>query len=228
MNFFAKSNGKRGEIYLYDAIGASYFDEGITAKSFADQVKALGAVDIVDIYINSPGGSVFEGLAIYNQIKRMSAKKAVHIDGVAASIASVIAMAGDTIEIAANGMLMIHDPWGMAMGTATDMRKSADALDKIRDVLLDTYVSRTGGAKDDISKWMSDETWMDADDALERGFVTAKTAEQAIKANFKILDEFKNTPSELRKVATSIDSALARMDMQIERIKLDRASPATA
>lgn len=225
--FFAKSNGKRGEIYLYDAIGGSFFDEGITSKTFADQVKSLGNVDAVDIYINSPGGSVFEGISIYNQIKRMPMKKDVHIDGIAASIASVIAMAGDTITMASNGTMMIHDPWGMAMGTAQDMRQSADALDKVRDVLIGTYAARTGNDAKQIGDWMNAETWMTADEAVSRGFATAKTAEQTIKAEFPMLDKFKNTPAPLRKRASSIDSAIARMDMGIERFKT-RASPAIA
>lgn len=224
--FFAKSNGKRGEIFLYEEIGEGWFG-GTTAKSFSDEVKALGKVDAIDIYINSPGGSVFEGLAIYNQIKRMDVRKDVHIDGIAASIASIIAMAGDTITIAANGTMMIHDPWGVALGTADEMRKSADALDLLRGTLLDTYVARTGGDRDEIGNWMSSETWMNADDALKRGFVTAKAGETKISASFALLDKFKNTPRALRDDATDARTRVARMNkrtMQMNR----RASPATA
>ncbi len=224
--FFAKANGKRGEIFLYEEIGEGWFG-GTTAKSFSDEVKALGKVDAVDIYINSPGGSVFEGVAIYNQIKRMDMKKDVHIDGIAASIASIIAMAGDTITIAANGTMMIHDPWGFALGTADEMRKSAEALDLLRGTLLDTYVARTGGDREQISAWMADETWMNADEALRRGFVTAKTQDTQINASFAMLDKFKNTPRGLREGATDAKTQLARMQkrtMQLNR----RASPATA
>ena len=224
--FFAKANGKRGSIYLYEEIGEGWFG-GITAKAFADEVKNLGAVTAVDIFINSPGGSVFEGLSIYNQIKRMPFQKDVHIDGIAASIASIIAMAGDTITIASNGTMMIHDPWGMAVGTAAEMRKSAEALDMLRDTLLDTYVSRTGGDRQKISDWMASESWMNADQSIERGFATTKTEEQQIMAAFPMLAQFRNTPKSLKDDSMNVKSLLARMDkrtMQLPR----RASPATA
>lgn len=227
MKFFAKASGKRGEVFIYDAIGKSYFDEGVSANSFAQALKDMGKVSALDIYINSPGGSVFEGLAIYNQIKRFDAQKVVHVDGIAASIASVIAMAGDEVRIAANGMFMIHDPWGLAMGTAADMRKEAEALDKIRAVLLDNYVARTGGKRDEISAWMSAETWMNADEALERGFATAKVEEKQFSAAFPMLDKFNKVPDQLRKQATASDSLLARMQMRVQKLNLG-ASPKIA
>ena len=109
--FFAKTRKGRGEIYIYEDIGEGWFG-GLTAKAFSDTMREIGDVSALDIYINSPGGSVFDGVAIYNQIKRFNGEKIIHIDGIAASIASVIAMAGDEIRIASNGMMMIHDPWG--------------------------------------------------------------------------------------------------------------------
>lgn len=212
--FFAKANKQtnRGEIIIYEDIGESFFG-GIGPKSFAEEIKALGNVDAVDIYINSPGGSVFDGIAIYNQIKRLPMRKDVHIDGIAASIASLIAMAGDTITIASNGTMMIHDPWGFAVGTASDMRKSAEALDMLRGTLLDTYATRTGGDRDKISQWMAAETWMNADDALARGFATAKTGEQQINASFPMLDRFRNTPSPLKRAANATRALIADMNM---------------
>lgn len=227
IQFFAKTAGKRGEIYVYDAIGKSFFDDGVSAKSFADSLKALGNVSALDLYINSPGGSVFEGLAIYNQIKRFAGEKIVHIDGIAASIASVIAMAGDEVRIAANGTIMIHDPWGMAMGTAEEMRKTAASLDKTRDVLLENYVARTGGKREEISAWMAAETWMNADEAIERGFATSKTEEKQFSAAFPMLDKFNKVPDRLRKQATSVDTRLAAMSMRLHKLNLG-ASPKTA
>lgn len=217
--FFAKANKdtKRGEIYVYEEIGEGWFG-GLGAKAFSDELKALGDVSAVDIYINSPGGNVFDGISIYNQIKRLSVPKAVHIDGIAASIASVIAMAGDTISIASNGTMMIHDPWGMCIGTAAEMRKSAEALDGIRDTLLGTYVARTGGNRDEISRWMAAETWMNADQAVERGFATSKDAETQIKAAFPMLEKFKNTPKPLQTYATTSRSLLARMDKRTAQL----------
>lgn len=213
--FFAKASGKRGEIYIYEQIGESYFGDGLGAKTFSDAIKEMGKVDGVDIYINSPGGSVFDGVAIYNQIRRIPGDKAVHIDGIAASIASVIAMAGDTVEIAENGMFMIHDPWGMSVGGADEMRKYADSLDKIRDVILTTYVSKTGGDEAEISAWMKAETWMDAKEAVDRGFATSVSKNSAIKAEFEMLDKFKNVPKDLQQRASrDVKSLLARMDVR--------------
>lgn len=218
MKFFAKANGKRGEIYLYEAIGEGWFG-GITAKSFSDSIKELGSVNAMDIYINSPGGSVFDGIAIYNQIKRHPAtEKTMHVDGIAASIASIIAMAGTEIRIADNGMFMIHDPWGMTIGTASEMRKQADALDKIRGTLLDTYVAKTGGDAKQISQWMTDETWMTADESVARGFATKKTAEKAVKAEFSMLDKFAKVPDAIRRQATSTEARFARMDMRLTQL----------
>lgn len=218
MKFFAKANGNRGEIYIYEAIGEGWFG-GITAKSFSDSIKELGSVNAMDIYINSPGGSVFDGIAIYNQIKRHSAaEKVVHVDGIAASIASIIAMSGTEIRIADNGMFMIHDPWGMTIGTASEMRKQADALDKIRGTLLDTYVAKTGGDAKQISQWMTDETWMTADESVARGFATKKTSEKAVKAEFSMLDKFAKVPDAIRRQATSTEARFARMDMRLTQL----------
>lgn len=224
MNFFAKSKGKRGEIYIYEGIGEGWFG-GITAKTFADALRDLGKVDALDIYVNSPGGSVFDGIAIYNQIRRFSGERIIHIDGIAASIASVIAMAGDEINIASNGTVMIHDPWGAAFGTAEAVRKTADTLDQVRDTILDTYVAKTGGKKDQISEWMAAETWMTADQAIERGFATKKTEDKNVKASFPMLDKFKNTPQQLRTASRETQAIIARMQMRTSHLK-SGASPA--
>lgn len=227
MNFFAKTKGKRGEIYIYESIGEGWFG-GITAKSFSDTLREIGKVDALDIYVNSPGGNVFDGIAIFNQIKRFDGEKIVHIDGIAASIASVIAMAGDEIRIAENGTFMIHDPWGFSMGTAEDMRKSAEALDKIRDTILDTYVRRTEADRGDISRWMSAETWMNADEAIERGFADKKTEEKKVEASaFPLLAKYKNTPESLKRQGINARTMIATA--QARTIAMNRrASPATA
>lgn len=223
--FFAKANGKRGEIYIYEAIGEGWYG-GITAKSFSETMKELGDVNALDIYINSPGGSVFDGIAIFNQIRRFNGERIVHIDGIAASIASVIAMAGDEIRIAGNGMMMIHDPWGMAIGTADEMRKMADSLDKVRGTILETYAAKTGMDRDKISELMTAETWLSADEAIEQGFATAKTDEKTLKAEFPMLDKFKNTPEPMKRQANSAHSMIARVNVRAEMLR--RKPPATA
>jgi ATP-dependent Clp protease protease subunit len=224
LTFFAKAKGnKAGELYIYQDIGDGWFG-GITAQSFADAVKELGAVDTLDIYVNSPGGSVFDGVAIYNQLKRIAAKKTVHIDGIAASIASIICMAGDVIKCAPNAMMMIHNPWGMCVGTAEDMRATAGTLDQIRDTLLDTYVARTKGDKAKISDMMAAETWMKAEDAKAQGFVDEieeQTMEPADMA-FALLNKFKNTPAPLAEKSRATNVLIAKMGMSKN---LRRASP---
>lgn len=223
MKFFAVTKSAKSELYLYDAIGKDFFGEGITAQAISDELKKFKPGQL-DIYINSPGGSVFEGLAIYSQIKRRNGKKVIHIDGIAASIASIVAMAGDEINIASNGMMMIHRAWGGTSGSAKDVRKFADALEKIDATLLDTYVARTGGNRKQIDDWMEAETWMTADEAVSRKFATKKTAEKAIEASFPMLDKFANVPDALKKQALSYDSKLAHMQMRANKIY--RASPA--
>lgn len=189
-----------GEIFIYDDIGDSW--DGTTAKGFAKELKGLGAVKELRVYINSAGGSVFDGVAIFNQLTRHKARKVVQVDGLAASIASVIAMAGDEIAIAANGMMMIHDPWAFALGTAAEMRKMADSLDKVGETILGTYARRTGGDEAEIKAMMADETWLTAEEALELGFADTIGAEVAMAAYAgKDLTKFRHAPEALLEAA---------------------------
>ncbi|WP_313687581.1 head maturation protease, ClpP-related, partial [Pantoea sp.] len=123
-----KASGQSAaDIYIYDEIG--YW--GVTAQSFAASLKALGDIDHINLHIHSPGGDVFDGIAIYNLLNAHSATKTVYIDGLAASMASVIAMVGNPIIMPENAMMMIHKPWGITGGDANDMRDYADLLDKV-------------------------------------------------------------------------------------------------
>src|SRR5690606_20024488 len=112
--------------------------------------EKLGRVETLNVFINSPGGSVFQGQAIYNILKRQKARVNVYIDGLAASIASVIAMAGDTIFMPKNAMMMVHNPWTFSIGNAQDLRKEADTLDKIRETLIEAYLSKAGDALTEV------------------------------------------------------------------------------
>jgi ATP-dependent Clp endopeptidase proteolytic subunit ClpP len=183
---------KSAEIYLYDEIGDSFFG-GITAKQFADDLNALGKIDRINVRINSPGGDVFQGLAIYNTLKRHPANVVVDIDGMALSIASIIAMAGNTINMAKNAMFMIHDPWGFTGGTAEDFRKQADLLDQVKENLVNTYVDKTGMDSGQINLLMSEETWMQAEEAKRLGFISNITEELQMAAGFN-LSRFKKPP----------------------------------
>ena len=163
----AATEPSSAEVYIYDYIG--YYE--ITARDFVRDLKALGDVAELSVHINSGGGEVFEGLAIYNALKANPAHVTVYVDGIAASLASYVAMAGDTVEVAENGYFMIHEPWNISIGTADDMRKDADRLDKLRNTLAAGYANKTGQSADDVVAVMAAETWFDASEALEWGLV---------------------------------------------------------
>ena len=191
----AKGN-KTAEILIYDDIGDDYYG-GVSAKSFARDLVALGDLTDIVLRINSAGGNVFDGVAIYNTLARHPAKITVDIDGMALSIASVIAMAGDTIRMADNAMLMIHDPWGFAVGNALQLREQADLMDNIKTNLVGTYAKKTAMAHDALSDMMSAETWMTADEALAFGFIDQVTdaKHEKLAAHFDP-KRFKNTPKD--------------------------------
>ena len=151
----AKAAGA-AEIKIYDEIGMW----GITARQFSDELAALGQVKQISLVIHSPGGDVFDGIAIYNLLKKHPANLTVHIDGLAASMASVIAMAGDKVVMPENAMLMIHKPWGISGGNAKEMRDYADLLDKVEAVLIPAYASKTGKSADELAKMLEGETWL--------------------------------------------------------------------
>lgn len=180
--FTAQAKGKKAEIVIFDEIGESFFSEGVTAKTVKDQLEGFGDVDTITVRINSPGGAVFDGLAIYNLLAQSPAKIIVEIDGLAASAASVIAMAGDEIRMAENALMMVHAASGFVMGDADDMREQADLLDKITANLIDIYVSRSGKDRKAIAALVSAETWMTAEEALAEGLITDITADKDIAA----------------------------------------------
>jgi ATP-dependent Clp protease, protease subunit len=184
--------------YLYDEIG----DYGVSAK---DIVKGINAVKKGTIHfrINSPGGAVFDGLSIYNAIKESKVKTIAHIDGLAASIASVIAIAADEVKMADNAFFMIHEPWSIAIGNADIMRKEADLLEKVAEPMLKSYIERSKHTDEEIKAWMAAETWFTADEAREAGFADA-VEEIDAEARTKFvpfdLSVYKNVPDQLREI----------------------------
>ena len=160
-----RAQAKGAEIVIYDEIGAF----GIPAKAFLDELKALGPVAELTVRINSPGGSVFDGVAIYNALKRHDAAITVWIDGIAASIASMIAMAGDEVVMPENAMLVLHDPSGLVAGTAADMRAMAEALDRMKAGMVAAYRDKSGRDDAEIEALMRDETWLSAQEAVALG-----------------------------------------------------------
>ena len=180
------------EVLIYDEIGAY----GVSAKGFLAELGALPDDSAIDLRLNSPGGSVFDAVAIHNALSRHAGTVTVWIDGIAASAASYIAMAGDEIVMPENAFLMIHDPSGMVMGTAADMRDMAGTLDKIAGSMLRGYAARSGKPEDEIAALMAAETWFDAAEALEAGLATRMAEPVRIAASFDIA-RFRNAPPEL-------------------------------
>jgi len=155
------------EISVFDEIGAW----GVSAKQFIGELKAIDATSI-KLAINSPGGSVFDALAMYNALRQHPANVEVTVLGIAASAASLLAMAGDTIIMPENAFMMIHNPWAVAAGNADELRDFAATLDIIATSLVGTYVARTGLPEDEIKQLLADETWLTAEDAVAKGFAT--------------------------------------------------------
>lgn len=179
-----------------DIVSEKWFDEETSASSFRDALKELGDVSTINLSINSGGGSVFDGIAIYNMLKSHKATVNVYVEGLAASIASVIAMAGDTITMRSGSMMMVHMPLTLSQGNAEEMRKTADTLEKTGDSIVDIYSERTGIPSDEIRNIMNDETWLSAEEAVEQGWATKLDKKEAVMNSVpkEILGRFSNVP----------------------------------
>ena len=160
---------RAAEISIDGQIGQDFWGDGITAKQFRRDLEALGDIADITVRINSIGGEVFDGFSIYNALKEHPAQVNVQIDGLAASIASVIAMAGDKVEMGLGAMLMVHAPWTLAAGNADNMRATAELLDKVQVGLVDAYVAKTGLPRATVDEWMTGETWFTRDEAIAVG-----------------------------------------------------------
>lgn len=183
------------ELFIYNDIGRDFFGDGISADYLVKELAKIKA-KVLDVRINSNGGSVFEGLAIYNALARYAGKVVTHVDGIAASIASVIALAGQEVRIAKNAFVMIHNPHGVAFGNAADMRTMAETLDTVAGSLLGIYREKTGKSKADVQAWMDAETWFNASAAKDAGLVDTVTQDSAIAASFD-LSSFRHVPPDV-------------------------------
>jgi len=178
------------DVYIFDEIGAY----GVTAQDFIAEIKDLKDMPI-NIRINSLGGDVFNGMAIYNVIKKRTYNTTVYIEGIAASIATIIALGADEVVMSENSLFMIHNAWGGTMGDAKDMRKSAATLEKISAELTEIYVKKTGLSYDRVAEMMDEETWLNAEEALELGFINAISDAIKIAAKYDV-SKFKNITNE--------------------------------
>ncbi|QNB48201.1 Clp protease ClpP [Thermanaerosceptrum fracticalcis] len=203
--FKAKDDGT-AELLLYGEISSStWWGDEVTPKQFKKDLDDLGDVSEINVYINSEGGDVFAGQAIYSMLKRHRATINIYVDGLAASIASVIAMVGDKVIMPKNAMMMVHNPWTIAIGTADDFRKLADDMDKIRESIITVYTDKSGMDQDKIIEMMDKETWMTAEEAVKYGFADEIEEEKQVAASLNggflmlngqkfDLSKFKNPP----------------------------------
>jgi len=171
------------DVYIYDVVGDPWV--GLDAMTVVKQLNDLKSKKI-NLRINSPGGYVSDGMAIYNAIARHPAEVTTYIDGLAASIASVIALAGKRIVIAENALMMIHNPWSLAIGDASEFRKQADILDQFKETIINVYETRTGEKREIIAKLMDDETWFTADDAVAAKLADEKSSAMKAAACFDL------------------------------------------
>lgn len=166
------------EIVIYEQIGESFWDDGVSAKSFSEELKNLGpSIKQIDLRLNSPGGDVFDGITIYNRLKQHSANVTVYVDGLAASIASIIALAGDEIIMGEGALYMVHLPWTMSMGNRNDLDNTVQRLMDIEEQMLSIYAKRSGLDRVEIRKMLEEETWLDSDQTVEMGFADKKSEE---------------------------------------------------
>ncbi|MBX5463686.1 MAG: Clp protease ClpP [Steroidobacteraceae bacterium] len=183
----------KAEIRIFGPIGDDWLGDGVTAQSFDEQIKALGEVSEIKLRINSEGGSVFDGVAIYNALRAHPARVIVSIEGIAASSASLIAMAGDVIQMGVGTQMMIHSPWQLVAGNAEQLRKAAGVLDQVEHGMIDAYQARTKLPRDEIKRMLDAETWLSPSDAIEKGFADEMLPTPAARAALD-LSRFRNVP----------------------------------
>ena len=184
--YFAPANaaGDPATVQIFDQIGEDWYGgSGLSAKQFSDVLNEIGNGPLL-VEINSPGGNVWDGLSIYNQLRGRKAPVTTRVVGIAASIASIIALAGDRVEMADAALMMIHDPSGMASGTSEDMRKMAEALDQHAEVLVGVYHKKTGRSAESIRAAMKAETWFTTAEALAFGLVDKPIKQLAMAAKW--------------------------------------------
>jgi ATP-dependent Clp protease protease subunit len=200
-NNSAGADNSAAQLEIFDEIGPW----GVTAKDFNRDLKGVSA-SVIDLYINSIGGDVFAGIGIYNQLRASGKTINVKVMGVAASIASVIAMAGTKISMPENSFMMVHNPWTFAMGNADELRDTADVLEKLGNSLTNIYVARTGKTEEEVKALLKAESYLSAAEAVELGFADEVIPEISASAKFDISD----LPENVRAVFKAAAKPLAK------------------
>lgn len=192
---------KYAELTLYGTIGESFWEEGITAKMVSDALKDFGEIETLDVRINSMGGDVFEGVTIYNRLKQLKANVTVYVDGLAASIATVIAMAGNEVVLSEGTLFMVHSPMTGVFGNQRDMEEKIQILDTIEEEMIGIYTKRTNLSRSEIRSLLHNETWMNSTEAIDNGFadLVAEDAQMVALST----DQVKNFSKMYRNIPTN-------------------------
>lgn len=221
----SNKSATEAEIVIYAGIGQDFWGDGsmISAKDFSDELKKIPeTVNTLHVRINSPGGDVFDGVAIYNRLKQHKAKKIIYIDGLAASIASIIAQAGDEIKMGEGALFMIHLPWTFSFGNRMDLDNTISRLMDVEEQMIGIYSKKSGLERSEIRALLEAETWMSAEEAIEKGFVDSKVEEtmpiaaSAIKSRWinkrpeNYFSETKATNEKISELKKKVSERLAR------------------
>lgn len=226
----AQAENDSAEILLYSEIGQSFWFDTIDAKTFVEELDKLDVGNIL-LRINSPGGAVFDGVAMYNALLHHRARVTSVIEGFAASIASIVMLAGDEVQVSHNAMVMIHNPWTFAGGDAAELRHTAGVLDKIRGTLIDTYHRKTGQSVEEIGAALDEERWFNAAEAVDFGLADSIVGEEVdtgkarAMATFdaRILARFKNAPAAAAALMRDpSDSGADRLPIEIPQMMTPR------
>ena len=170
-NMMKNDEEKSAELILYGSIGSDEYWDDISDKAFKQDIENLGDIENITLHINSPGGSVFSAVAIANTLKNHKAKITANIDGLAASAATIITSACDTVKMPKNALFMVHNPITFAYGNNQDMQKTLEMLNKVKNSIIETYLNKAKTDKETLSELMDNETWMSAEEAKEYGFI---------------------------------------------------------
>src|SRR5699024_7208059 len=221
----ASNDNKSADVFIYGEITKFAFTEDgeHSAQTFKQELDELGDVETINLYTNSPGGSVFEGITIHNMLKRHKARIVAHVDALAASIASVIIMAADEIIMPSNSMLMIHNPWTLTVGNSAELRKQADDLDRIGESAIQSYLDKEGEKLEEtkLREMLDAETWLTASEEYNYGLcdVVESANEMAACIDKEYVNRYKNVPEQLQKTQSMSQQEMQQRQEIAEKAK---------
>jgi ATP-dependent Clp protease protease subunit len=193
LNFAKNKDNGEASLYIYDVIDAYW---GVSAVSVIDALAQIGDATTLNVYLNTPGGDVFEGRAIMAAIQRFNGKSIAHVDSLCASAGTSIALSCDEVEMSEGALFMIHNASGMAWGDKTAMRETANLLEKVEGSIITDYTTKTGKSSEEIAAMMEAETWMTAKEALDNGFIDRIAPAKTGMSNVWNLSAYANAPKQ--------------------------------